>query len=110
MATWKIDNSGKVGIEFGVSDLVFSNIQNTKNTLSEVLDHSLFKITMNDVQEFDSSGLQLLIYFIGTIKAKGGQVDFESLPPEMTALCSIYGIENMGRLEELSVDLGGSNV
>ncbi len=102
MATWSKDEKGKVVIEFGADDLVFSNIQNTKKLLSEMMEHSVFEITMKDIQQFDSSGLQLLIHFISAVKTKGGQVDFENLPLEVTDLCAVYGIEDMGKVEKIN--------
>ena len=113
MGTWTKNKNGKVDIEFSVNDLVFSNVQNTKQMLSEVSEFSLFYLITKNIQEFDSSGLQLLIYFVGMIKKKGGQVEFDKISPDIASLCSAYGIDDLSIVERITNSLsvaGGSDV
>lgn len=102
MAAWQEGVNGTIDIDFDVSDLLLFNIQNTKKTLSEVLEYSSFKITTKNVQEIDSAGLQLLIYFITKITSAGGQVLFETPSPELINLCSLYGIEDIATVEKIN--------
>ncbi|MGZ3790437.1 MAG: STAS domain-containing protein [Bacteriovorax sp.] len=113
MATWKENELGRVDVEFNSDDLAFSNVQRTKEFLEQILDRSSFNITMNDIHDFDSSGLQLLIYFVSKIKSQGGRVEMGALPAEMTNLCLLYGIVDIGEVEKIkktSTGAGGTNV
>lgn len=114
MATYKELEDRKIEITFVVGDLLLSNIQNTKKTLSEVIKPASFSLQMNGVHDLDSSGLQLLVYFISTIKNLGGNIELSALSPEIINICTSYGIEDLASAEKKIYssleNAGGANV
>lgn len=95
MTVIKKNTEGVSEIEFQGADLSFALIVNTKKNTLEMIDQANVQLKFSALIDFDSAGLQFLLFFIREVKSRNGKISMESVPAEIESLAHLFGIEEM---------------